>query len=152
LRHHAAVAAGEGRIEQGGDSRKSGIAQADRHQLGIGEHRARIVLDADHVQHGRITWPKHRAQGQRHGQGVRRRDVAVKAFIAPADFEPVEVGKARHDVAERAQSAPACLLGERGAGNGDASVVAVVDNDNLGNRRTWRGRPKAGITPARRDD
>jgi len=78
------------------------------------------------VQHGRVARPEQRAQRQRHGQRLRGGHLAVEAFIAPTDFEPVETGKARGEGAERGEAlAAGRAWGRRGVTRrGGRSAIA----------------------------
>src|SRR5262249_29938323 len=128
LRHDAALAAGERGAKHVCQPGKARIAYIYPHEVGIGEHRARIAIDTDHLQHGRIAGAKQRAHGQRHRHRLRRRDLAIEALVAPADFKSVKVRKPCREVPERAQAAPARLIRKRGARNDDAGMVAMTDH------------------------
>jgi hypothetical protein len=68
LRHEAALAAGEGGVKHVRQARKARVADIHPHDIGVGEHRARIAVDAHDVQDRRIARPKQRAHCQCHGQ------------------------------------------------------------------------------------
>jgi hypothetical protein len=148
LRHEAALAAGERGVKHVREPRKARIADIDPREIGIGEHRTRIAFDADHVQHRRIAGAKQRAHRQCHRHRLGRRNLAIEALVAPADFQSIKVCKSCREVAQRAQAAPTRLLRKRSAGNDDSGMIAMTDDKDLGGRRVRRGRPQAAVAPA----
>src|SRR5215813_2563772 len=148
IRHKAALATGERGVKHVREPRKARIADIYPHEVEIGEHRTRIAVDADHVQHRRIAGAKQRPNCKCHRHRLGRRDLAIEALVAPADFKSVKVRKPCREVAERAQAAPARLLRKRGVRNDDAGVIAMTDDKHLGGRRARRRRPQAAVAPA----
>jgi hypothetical protein len=56
LRPETIGPAGEGRVELFRLAFEPGRAEINPDQIGKGEHGARVVLDTDHVQNGRVAW------------------------------------------------------------------------------------------------
>src|SRR5262249_56185667 len=92
---------------------------------------ARIAVDADHVQHRRIAGAKQRPNCKCHRHRLGRRDLAIEALVAPADFKSVKVRKPCREVAERAQAAPARLIRKRGVRKDDAGAISMTDDQHL---------------------
>src|SRR5262249_58625794 len=68
---------------------------------------------------------------QCHRHRLGRRDLAIEALVAPADFKSVKVRKPCREVAERAQAAPARLIRKGGGRNDEGRVISMTNVKNV---------------------